>query len=220
MQCLSYHLAGLCLQQAVSFKACFLVLFKRFLFLISLRLINQTTGESFTSVDVFVYVFLSVIAAILSTGFLLLPLTILIIFVASILSKNEVSYILLSIPLLPLFILLYVLNRQSFALLNPTLPLLLFLGFSCILLFFVTMTTKEVTCTGDHSFNRLSTKKVQSAQLIALISVLLISTVHGNVQMVFPVWAAITGIGIYRLIYVMYAKIKPANPTWNNFNNS
>jgi hypothetical protein len=87
--------------------------------------------------------------------------------------------------------------------LNASPWILIYVAISSGLLFLVTTTTDEPKTTGDYSFSRLSPKRVQSAQLVCVLSILLISTFHGSILLVFPVWAAITGVGFYRLIHLI-----------------
>ncbi|MBS3778052.1 MAG: hypothetical protein KGY50_02020 [Candidatus Thermoplasmatota archaeon] len=169
-------------------------------FLISLRLINQTTGKKTTSTDIIFFVFLTLFSAFLSSAILLLPLAIIIILLSSILPKKQPGLSLLSIPLFPSLILLLLINPDAWSFLNVSPWILIYIAISSALLFLVTTTTDELKKTGDHSLSKLSSKRVQSAQLLCVLSVLIISTFHGNILSVFPVWAAITGIGFYRLI--------------------
>lgn len=172
-------------------------------FLISLRLINQTTGKQTTSTDIIFFVFLTLFSAFLSSAILLLPLAIIIILLSSFLPKKQPGLSLLSIPLFPSLILLLLINPEAWSFLNTSPWILIYIAVSSALLFLVTTTTDKFKTTGDHSSSRLSSKRVQSAQLLCVLSVLIISTFHGSILVVFPVWAAITGIGFYRLIHLL-----------------
>ena len=66
--------------------------------------------------------------------------------------------------------------------------------------------TDEVNCKGDYSYKQLSLKRVQTAQIIAVLSVLLLTTFHGNILSIFPAWAAITGVGVFRLVHLIINK--------------
>lgn len=172
-------------------------------FLISLRLINQTTGKQTTSTDIIFFVFLTLFSAFLSSAILLLPLGIIIILLTSFLPKKQPGLSLLTIPLFPSLILLLLINPEAWMFLNASPWILIYVAISSGLLFLVTTTTDEPKTTGDYSFSRLSPKRVQSAQLVCVLSILLISTFHGSILLVFPVWAAITGVGFYRLIHLI-----------------
>ena len=177
-----------------------------FWFLFSLRLLNQTTGKRTTSSDVTFYLSLSILSALLSTQILILPLAIFIIALTSVISNKKIQLTILSIPLIPSFILFYLVFPDAWMLLNPSPWILMYIAVSCALMFFVTTTTDKINCKGDHSSTPLSLKRVQSSQIIVVLSVLLISTFHGSILSVFPVWAAITGIGIFRLFHFFIRK--------------
>jgi hypothetical protein len=168
-------------------------------FLIGIRLINQTTGKKTSSTDVTFFVFISLLSAAISYQLILLPLSIVIIFFSSFLPKKHPELSLLSIPLFPSFLLLVLVYPNAWVFLNASPWILVYIALSSGLLFLVTTTTDKIESTGDHSFRSLSLKRVQSAQLLTVISVLLISMFHGNILSVFPVWSSITGIGLFRL---------------------
>ncbi len=170
-----------------------------FWFIIGLRLLNQTTGKKTSSADVTVFLFLSLIAALISSQLLILPLSIIIIFLTSFLPKRQPSLSFFSIPLIPSFILLLLIFPGSWDFINPSPWILIYIAISSALLFLVTTLTDKIQCTGDHSHTPLSLKRVQTAQIISVLSVLLLTTFHGNILSVFPVWSAITGVGIFRL---------------------
>lgn len=172
-------------------------------FLIGLRVINLTTGKSVTSTDILVYVLLSFLAALVTSAILVIPLSIIIILLSSFLPKRKPELGLLSIPLFPGFILLMLINPETWCFLNVSPLLLIYIAFSSALLFLVTTTTDTIGCTGDRSMKPLSLKRVQTAQLVGVLSVLILTTFHGNILFVFPMWAAISGVGIYRLIYLI-----------------
>ena len=172
-------------------------------FLIGLRVINLTTGKSVTSTDILVYVLLSFLAALVTSAILVIPLSIIIILLSSFLPKRQPELGLLSIPLFPGFILLMLITPETWCFLNVSPLILIYIAFSSALLFLVTTTTDTIDCTGDRSMKPLSLKRVQTAQLVGVLSVLILSTFHGNILFVFPMWAAISGVGIYRLIYLI-----------------
>lgn len=168
-------------------------------FLIGLRLLNQTTGKKTSSTDVTFFVFLSLLSAVLSHQLAIVPLSIVIIFFSSFLPKKQLELSVLALPLFPSFLLLILVYPNAWIFLNASPWILVYIALSSGLLFLVTTTTDKIESTGDNSFNQLSLKRVQSAQLLTVISVLLISTFHGSIFSLFPVWAAITGVGIFRL---------------------
>lgn len=172
-------------------------------FLLGLRLINQTTGRSCSSTDVVFFMILTLVAAFFSDAILLVPLAVFIIFLAAFLPKKQLGLTFLSLPLFPSFILLFLITPDAWIFLNPSPLILIYIAMSSALLFLVTTTTDTITCKGDHSFSILSVKRVQSAQLICVLSVLMLTTFHGSLFFLFPVWAAITGVGIYRLILLI-----------------
>jgi hypothetical protein len=171
-------------------------------FLLGLRLLTCTTGRLVSSTDVLVYVFLSFLAALATSAILVVPLAIIVIFLSAVLPKKQPGLGLLSIPLFPGFILLTLITPGAWCLLNVSPLVLIYIAVSSALLFLVTTTTDSINCTGDHSMKHLSVKRVQTAQLISVLSVLILSTFHGNILFVFPLWAAITGVGMYRLIHL------------------
>lgn len=174
--------------------------------IMSLRLINQTTGKATSSSDVTVFIFLSIITSLVSIQLLILPLSISIILLTSFLPKKQPALSFLSIPLLPSFILLILIFPESWDFLNPSPWLLIYIAFSSALLLLVTTMTDEVNCKGDYSYKQLSLKRVQTAQIIAVLSVLLLTTFHGNILSIFPAWAAITGVGVFRLVHLIINK--------------
>ena len=179
-------------------------IFLLFWFLISLRIVNQTTGKNTSSSDISLYVFITLIAALITTNLIIIPLSLIIIILTAILPEEQLNLSLLSIPLIPSFILLLLVFPDSWALIDPSPFVLIFIALSSALLFLVTITTESVNCLGDYSKKPLSLKRVQSTQIIAVLSILLITTFHGSFFSVFPIWAALAGIGIFRLIYLFY----------------
>jgi len=172
-------------------------------FLIGLRLITLTTGRSASSTDILVFVFLSFFAALVTSAILVIPLAIIIILLSAFLPKRQPELGLLSIPLFPGFILLLLITPETWCFLNVSPLLLIYIAFSSALLFLVTTTTDSLISSGDHSKKQLSLKRVQTGQLVGVLSVLILSTFHGNILFVFPIWATISGIGMYRLIYLI-----------------
>jgi len=172
-------------------------------FIIGLRIINQTTGKQTTSTDIIIFVLLTLFSALISSAIILLPLAILIIFLNSYLPKKQSGLSLLSIPLFPSFVLLLLISPTAWNFLNPSPRILMYIAVSSALLFLITTTTEELHSKGDYSYSSLSLKRIQSAQLICVLSVLVISTFHGTIFMVFPVWAAITGVGFFRLLQLI-----------------
>jgi len=171
-----------------------------FWFLIALRILNQTTGKKVSTTDILFFIFLTLLAVILSAAVLLIVLAIVVVILSSLLSTNRSTDILLSLPLFPSFLLILLITPDAWTLLQPTLPNLVFISISSILLFLVTATTHEIRCTGDHSSHRLSIKRIQATQIIGLLSLLIISVFHDALFFVYPIWAAIIGIGVYRII--------------------
>jgi hypothetical protein len=172
-------------------------------FLIGLRVLTLTTGKIASSTDILVFVFLSFLTALITSAILVIPLAIIIILLSAFLPKRQPELGLLSIPLFPGFILLLLITPETWCFLNVSPLILIYIAFSSALLFLVTTTTDSLLSTGDHSKKRLSLKRVQTAQLVGVLSVLILSTFHGNILFVFPIWAAISGIGMYRLFYLI-----------------
>lgn len=168
--------------------------------LLGLRLINQTTGKQATNTDVVVFVLLTMISALISSAILIIPLAILIILLSSFLPKKQLGLSVLVFPLIPSFVLLLLITPDAWSFLDPNPLKLVYIMVSSALLFFVTTTTEKTFSAEDPSLLKLSIKRVQTAQLICVLSVLIISTFHGSILFLFPAWASITGIGIYRLI--------------------
>lgn len=173
-------------------------------FLMSLRIVNHTTGKNTSSSDISLYVFITLIAALITTNIIIIPLSIIIIILTAILPKQQLNLTLLSIPLIPSLILLSLIFTDAWSILDPSPFILIFIALSSALMFLVTITTDTIQCLGDYSNQPLSLKRVQSTQIIAVLSILLITTFHGSFFSVFPIWAAIIGIGVFRLIYLLY----------------
>lgn len=168
--------------------------------LLGLRLINQTTGKPATNTDVVVFVLLTIFSALISSALLIIPLAILFILLSCLLPKKQVGLSFLVLPLIPSFLLLLLITPDAWNFLDPSPLILMYIAVSSALLFFVTTTTEKISSASDSSLLNLSIKRVQTAQLICVLSVLIISTFHGSILFLFPSWASITGIGIYRLI--------------------
>ena len=179
-----------------------------FWFIIALRLLNQTTGKQNTTTDLLFFIFLSVLAVILSSAVLLIILAIVIIVLSSFLSLNRSTDILLSIPLFPSFFLFYLITPNPWTIILPSLSTILFITIASVLLFLITVTTHQIQCTGDHSSHHLSVKRIQSTQIICLLSSLILSVFHGGILIIYPVWTAIIGIGIHRIISLMIKRKK------------
>jgi hypothetical protein len=169
-------------------------------FLIGIRLINQTPGKPSTNMDVVFFVFLSIFSALLTSALLILPLAILIIILTSFLPKKQPGLSFLSIPLIPSFFLLFFIKPEAWVFLDISPFILVYIAISSGLLFLVTTTTEKKQVSKDPSLLHLSVKRVQTAQLVTVISLLSIITFHGGILFVFPLWASITGVGIHRLI--------------------
>lgn len=177
-------------------------------FLIALRILNQTTGKKVSTTDILLFVFLTLLTVILSGAVLLIILAISIIILSSLLSSNRSTDILLSLPLFPSFLLFLLITPNVWTLLQPTSSKLVFISVASFLLFLVTATTHEIRCTGDFSSYHLSVKRIQTTQIMGILSVLLISVFHGSILIVYPIWAAIIGIGIHRIISLMIKRKK------------
>ncbi len=175
-------------------------IFILFWFLIALRILNRTTGKQVSTTDILFFIFLTLLAVILSAAVLLIILAIAVLILSSLLSTNRSTDILLSLPLFPSFLLILLITPDAWTLLQPTLSNLVFIFISSILLFLVTATTHEIRCTGDYSSHRLSVKRIQATQIMGLLSIVIISVFHGGILFVYPIWAAIIGIGLYRII--------------------
>ncbi len=184
-------------------------IFVLFWFLISLRMINQITGKKITSTDVSMFLILSFIATILSSALLILPLSILIIMVIALFTRDYTGYLILTFPLLPTILLFSLIIPQPFTLITPSVYTLGLITSASLLLFLVIFTTKTLSSTCDDPTKPLSVKRVQSAQLFALLSAMSISMLHGGINFIFPVWAAFIGLGIYRLILVITDYFRP-----------
>jgi len=179
-----------------------------FWFVIALRILNQTTGKRVSSTDMIGFVFLTLLSVILSSAVLLIPLAISVILLSSLLSKNQSNHLLLSLPLFPSFLLFLLITPETLTFLRPSLFTIAFIAFSSILMFFITATTHEIQCTGDFSPQHLSVKRTQSAQIMGLLCVLLLSVFHDGIWFVYPIWVAIIGIGVYRIISIILKKMK------------
>jgi hypothetical protein len=87
------------------------------------------------------------------------------------------------------------------------------LGVGGLLLLLVTATSREVTAVCDLSNEPLVPRRVQAAQIFALLTGILIVIIDGAGGLVtsLPLWAAILGVGLYR-VFVLATRAAPGQP--------
>jgi hypothetical protein len=84
---------------------------------------------------------------------------------------------------------------------GPTTPVVISSVVVAGLFLVVIATTRELEAEGDATGKPLNLRRVQAAQVLALLSALLFAWWDGTsgVMTVLPLWAAMIGVGLYRL---------------------
>lgn len=163
------------------------------------RLVNRTTGLPARRLD---SVALLLLAGWLTfTGSIFVGLiTALAFFLDSLLPKPQQPHVLFAgVQMLSVGIAVYV---NGFTVDSSTLALIDACAVVVISVLFlvVIVDSKEVRAVGDQNGNLLDPVRVQSAQVLALSTALLITVWHGTpgIVAILPLWAAIVGTAVYR----------------------
>ena len=170
-----------------------------FWLLISLRIINRTTG---LPARIFDSTMLCAISFLLSYfyspifGFLAA-----IVFLADLKLINgqrfQLFFASLSVVLSSILI---IINNQFFAL--STFSMIQLLGILAITIgfLFIPYFTKTVKSKGDQNDEPLSLSRIRAVQIFALISVLLVSFLEFGLTAMIPVWCALAGLIMHRIL--------------------
>jgi MFS family permease len=91
---------------------------------------------------------------------------------------------------------------------GPTLPVLLSSVVVAGLFLLVIATTRQVEAVGDATGQVLNPRRVRAAQILALLSALLLAWWVGapGMMSVLPLWAAMAGVGLYRLAILFLSR--------------
>ena len=91
---------------------------------------------------------------------------------------------------------------------GPTLPVLLSAVVVTGLFLVVIATTRQVEALGDATGQVLNPRRVRAAQILALLSALLLAWWVGapGMMSVLPLWAAMAGVGLYRLAILFLSR--------------
>jgi len=91
---------------------------------------------------------------------------------------------------------------------GPTTPVIFSSVVTTCLFMVVVGTSREVLAVGDATGERLDARRVQAAQLLALLTALLYAWWDGlaGVEMLWPLWAAMVGVALYRLAHLFLAR--------------
>jgi len=91
---------------------------------------------------------------------------------------------------------------------GPTMPVIISSVVMAGLFLVVVGTSREVCAVGDATGERLDARRVQAAQLLALLAALLYAWWDGvaGVEALCPLWAAMVGVALYRLVRQVFAR--------------
>ena len=168
-----------------------------FWLLISLRIINRTTGlpaRIFDSGMFFVISFLMSYFYSPIFGFLA---AIVFLFDTKLINGQKFQLIFASLSLL-LSIIFFTINNQVFVL--PIFSMIQLLSILIIAIVFALISyfTKDVKSKGDKNNEPLSLSRIKAAQIFILFSVLLTSFVEIGLTAMIPVWCGLSGVIIHR----------------------
>ena len=91
---------------------------------------------------------------------------------------------------------------------GPTMPVIFSSVVAAGLFLVVVGTSREVHAVGDATREPLDARRVQAAQLLALLTALLYAWWDGSagVEALWPLWAAMVGVALYRLAHLFLAR--------------
>jgi hypothetical protein len=91
---------------------------------------------------------------------------------------------------------------------GPTMPVMISSVVTAGLFLVVVGTSREVRAVGDATGEPLDARRVQAAQLLALLTALLYAWWEGatGVEALWPLWAAMVGVALYRLAHLFLAR--------------
>ncbi len=168
-----------------------------FWLLISLRIINRTTGLPARIFDSGMLFVISVLMSYFYSPIFGLLSTIVFLFDAKLIDGQKFQLIFASLSLF-LSIIFFTINNQVFVLpIFSTLQLLSILIIA-IVFAFISYFTKDVKSKGDKNNEPLSLSRIRAAQIFILFSVLLMSFVEIGLTAMIPVWCVLLGVIIHR----------------------
>ncbi len=96
-----------------------------------------------------------------------------------------------------------------------SLPALLAVSAMSVLFVPVMMASRQLRTVSDQTSEPLNPRRVQAAQVIALLTGIQIALWDGDpgVVSLMPLWAAMLGLSLYRLVVVIYGSIR-GDPAW------
>jgi hypothetical protein len=91
---------------------------------------------------------------------------------------------------------------------GPTMPVVISSLVTAGLFLVVIATSREMQALGDATGERLNPRRVQAAQVLALLTALLFTWWggHSGVVALLPLWAAMVGVGFYRLAILFLSR--------------
>ena len=176
-----------------------------FWLLISLRIINRTTGLPARILDSGMLFIISVLMSYFYSPIFGFLAAIVFLFDAKLIDGQKFQLIFASLSLF-LSIIFFTINNQVFLL--PIFSMLQLLSILIIAIVFAVISyfTKDVKSKGDKNNEPLSLSRIKAAQIFILFSALLMSFVEIGLTAMIPVWCVLLGVIIHRL--ALYLKIR------------
>ena len=176
-----------------------------FWLLISLRIINRTTGLPARIFDSGLLFVISVLMSYFYSPIFGLLSAIVFLFDAKLIDGQKFQLIFASLSLF-LSIIFFTINNKVFVL--PIFSMLQLLGILAITIgfLFIPYYTKTVKSKGDQNDKPLSVSRIRAGQIFALFSVLLVSFFEFGITAMIPVWCALAGVITHRIL-LLFKKI-------------
>ena len=168
-----------------------------FWLLISLRIINRTTGLPARIFDSGMLFVISVLMSYFYSPIFGLLSAIVFLFDTKLIDGQKFQLIFASLSLF-LSIIFFTINNKVFVLPIFSMLQLLSILIITIVFAFISYFTKNVKSKGDRNNEPLSLSRIRTAQIFILFSVLLMSFVEIGLTAMIPVWCVLSGVIIHR----------------------
>ena len=167
--------------------------------LVSLRLVNRTCGPPATWLDSLGGLGLTLILVFRDFWLVGLAMTVIFLVDALLAPGNRKQFIFAAISLLGTLFLTVLPSVSPEAALGTATWIVL--GVGILLMFLVIGTSREVETVCDYTQDPLESRRVQAAQVLALLVGILMIVVDGGPGLAasLPLWAAILGVGLFRV---------------------